>query len=137
MINICTKLEFNPSTSWGSYARHRHHLLHGARSTTDIKPWHKHTTGELKILKLLVLKSTRQTCGKSFVIIKHRMEKVGLVSFRRFSCSSVKTEYVFTRPGEVSSILQDQHYHTIHRGTCKVGELMEHMDGNVFIMVKP
>ena len=48
MINTCTKFEFNPSTSWGSYARHRHNLLHGARSTTDIKPWHKHTTGELK-----------------------------------------------------------------------------------------
>ena len=47
MINTCTKFEFNPSTSWGSYARHRHNLLHGARSTTDIKPWHKHTTGEL------------------------------------------------------------------------------------------
>ena len=51
MINICTKFEFNPSTSWGSYARHRHHLLHGARSTTDIKPWHKHTTGELKMME--------------------------------------------------------------------------------------
>ena len=50
MINTCTKFEFNPSTSWGSYARHRHNLLHGARSTTDIKPWHKHTTGELKIV---------------------------------------------------------------------------------------
>ena len=52
MINTCTKFEFNPSTSWGSYARHRHNLLHGARSTTDIKPWHKHTTGELKIHEL-------------------------------------------------------------------------------------
>ena len=31
MINTCTKFEFNPSTSWGSYARHRHNLLHGAR----------------------------------------------------------------------------------------------------------
>ena len=51
MINTCTKFEFNPSTSWGSYARHRHNLLHGARSTTDIKPWHKHTTGELKNAK--------------------------------------------------------------------------------------
>ena len=49
MINTCTKFEFNPSTSFGSYARHRHNLLHGARSTTDIKPWHKHTTGELKM----------------------------------------------------------------------------------------
>ena len=48
MINTCTKFEFNPSTSWGSYARHRHHLLHGARSMTDTRPWHKHTTGELK-----------------------------------------------------------------------------------------
>ena len=52
MINTCTKFEFNPSTSWGSYARHRHNLLHGARSTTDIKPWHKHTTGELKMAGL-------------------------------------------------------------------------------------
>ena len=50
MINKCTKFEFNPSTSWGSYGRHRHNLLHGARSTTDTKPWHKHTTGELKSL---------------------------------------------------------------------------------------
>ena len=54
MINTCTKFEFNPSTSWGSYARHRHNLLHGARSTTDIKPWHKHTTGELKIATVVV-----------------------------------------------------------------------------------
>ena len=50
--DTCTKFEFNPSTSWGSYARHRHNLLHGARSTTDIKPWHKHTTGELKTRQL-------------------------------------------------------------------------------------
>ena len=52
MINICIKFEFNPSTSWSSYARHRHHLLQGARSTTDTRPWHKHTTGELKIVQV-------------------------------------------------------------------------------------
>ena len=68
MINICTKFEFNPSTSWGSYARHRHHLLHGARSTTDIKPWHKHTTGELtneiSITKFMVLiQNVKMTVG--------------------------------------------------------------------------
>ena len=48
---ICIKFKFNPSTSWGIYARHRHHLLHGARSTTDTRVWHKHTTGELKTQK--------------------------------------------------------------------------------------
>ena len=53
MINTCTKFEFNPSTSWGSYARHRHNLLHGAQSTTDIKRWHKHTTGELTRFKYI------------------------------------------------------------------------------------
>ena len=61
MINTCTKFEFNPSTSWGSYARHRHNLLHGARSTTDIKPWHKHTTGELKIITFTITQM-KQTC---------------------------------------------------------------------------
>ena len=66
MINTCTKFEFNPSTSWGSYARHRHNLLHGARSTTDIKPWHKHTTGELKRVKSkLHLAYTRVPTGAS------------------------------------------------------------------------
>ena len=74
------QIEFNPSTSWGSYARHRHHLLHGARSTTDIRAWHKHATGELiniqfkggflmfpikyyQSLKDLDFFSTRQICG--------------------------------------------------------------------------
>ena len=55
MINTCIKFEFNPSTSWGSYARHRHNIPHGARATTDIKPWHKHTTGELKMVTAYVL----------------------------------------------------------------------------------
>ena len=69
MINICTKFEFNPSTSWGSYARHRHNLLHGARSTTDIKPWHKHTTGELKILMLVLLANpTLSTVNAEYTI---------------------------------------------------------------------
>ena len=43
------QFKFNPSTSWGSYARHRHNLLHCARSMTDTRVWHKHTTGELKM----------------------------------------------------------------------------------------
>ena len=64
MINTCTKFEFNPSTSWGSYARHRHNLLHGARSTTDIKPWHKHTTGELKKIQIHFSKQwKKKDCG--------------------------------------------------------------------------
>ena len=62
MINTCTKFEFNPSTSWGSYARHRHNLLHGARSTTDIKPWHKHTTGELKSYETSHIPPYRKQC---------------------------------------------------------------------------
>ena len=74
MTNTCTKFEFNPSTSWGSYARHRHHLLHGARSTTDVKPWHKHTTGELKIriekslrIHFKLDKLQRHTCDSCLV----------------------------------------------------------------------
>ena len=72
MINTCTKFEFNPSTSWGSYGRHRHNLLHGARSTTDIKPWHKHTTGELKIFS----KMTKPSCPAKLEIVHATAQKM-------------------------------------------------------------
>ena len=73
MINTCTKFEFNPSTSYGSYDRHRHHLLHGARSTTDTRVWNKHTTGELKMhhLKMnnTIMSSSLSTCSLNEEII--------------------------------------------------------------------
>ena len=99
MINTCTKFEFNPSTSWGSYARHRHNLLHGARSTTDIKPWHKHTTGELKTVnKCKTVSPWNETCHMSQNMKRHK--------FAFYLKMSKYVYLVFIKPGNLIKNMQ-------------------------------